>query len=244
MRHRHSISAIRSARAPGRGAFTLIEMMVAVSILAILIVIFGGILSQIQRAINRSNDAIRIDRTVAALDKLIRRDVSSMNKGGFLKITEGRKIAFTVVGSFESRIELADPKDPAKNRANAAIIDYGRLDDTPANVLWRRVHLLKPELTSDTGDMLKASLAESTTTVEPSEYTDPAEISLPPTSAEDWADYVAGNCTDFKVFWWNGEAWSAEDGTWTAANPDNWPEAVRVQFRLEDRLFEVVAKIE
>ena len=210
--------------------------MVAVSILAILIVIFGGILSQVQRVISLSNEAIRIDRTVAALDKLIRRDVSSINKGGFLKITEGNQIAFTGVGSFESKMS------PGQT-ANAAIIDYGRLGGS--NVLWRRQHLLKPELDADTGDMLKASVAESTT-VESSEYTDDAVITLPPTSAADWMNYVAGNCTDFRVSWWNGADWSAEDGSgsWTAANPDNWPEALRVRFRLEDKVFEVIAKIE
>lgn len=237
--------------------------MVAVSILAILIVIFGGILSQVQRVISLSNEAIRIDRTVAALHKLIRRDVSSINKGGFLKITGGNQIAFTVMGSFETRTQ------PVLT-GNAAIIDYGRL--AGSGVLWRRLCVLTPgepnefypgdygedgdpysmarrdTLKGEHYDALLDNAVEAKDDNDDYVYATEAAIKLPPRVTEHWADYVTGDCTEFKVFWWNGATseWSAEGatGSWSAANPDNWPEAVRIRFRLEDKVFEVIAKIE
>jgi len=234
---RHSVSAISPAT-PRARAFTLIELMVAVTILAVLIIIFGGVLSQVQRAINMSNDAIRIDKAVAAANKLLRADISAVNKSGFLRITGGNQIAFTVVGTFES-------KTTPGQMANAVIIDYGRLGGS--DVLWRRVHLLNPELGAS-GDMLAASLAESAdpTIVPTTTYTADAAITLPPACVEDWADYLVGNCTEFKGFWWNGTDWSGEGASdmWTGANPDDWPKAVRARFGLEGRLFEVIVKIE
>lgn len=236
VRLRYSVSAVWRARATGRGAFTLMELLVAVAILAALILIFGGIFSQVQQVVGKSNEAIQIDRTAVAIEKVIRQDISSISKTGFLQITAGEQIAFTALGGFESRTEPPDPADPAMNKANAALIDYGLLGSN--NVLWRRAHLLKPEIGSDTGDLLKASLGEVATdawrTANQSVYTDNANITLPPRTAQDWASHLAGNSTDFKVFWWDGAAWSADGatGTWSAANPDNWPETLRIEFNV------------
>lgn len=239
LRQRHSIPAIWAARTPGRGAFTLIELMVAVAILAVMIVIFSGILSQVQRVMNKSNDAIRTDRIVVAVDKLLRRDIASISRSGFLKITTGQQIAFTGVGSFESPVA-------GGVTANAAIIDYGCLNPGNNGILWRRQHLLKPEEVQPPprpADALEASLAESTT-VASTTYTDPAVISIPPTGPADWMNYVGGPCTQFQVFWWNGTIWSAADasGEWTASS--NWPEALRIRYTLEGKLFEIIANIE
>ena len=149
-------------------------------------------------------------------------------------------IAFTALGAFESRTEAPDPADPAMNKANAALIDYGSLGSS--TVLWRRAHLLKPEIAADTGDLLKASLGEVATdawrTANQGLYTNSPGITLPPRTPQDWASHLAANTTDFKVFWWDGAAWSADgaSGTWTAANPDNWPKALRIEFEVWPRL--------
>ena len=219
-RPRHSVSGVRDARAPGRGAFTLLELLVAVAILGVLIVIFGGIFAQVQRVLNRSNDVIRIDRTAASLDKVIRRDISAISKGGFLKITNGEQIAFTAVGSHESRT------DPTLT-GNSAIIDYGLLGDS--NLLWRRLCVLTPGVPNefyplDYGqdgdpyserrrgtlrgghyDGLLGDAADAKDNNDDYVYIPEAAIQLPPAGSEHWADYLASNCTDFKVFCGTGQ---------------------------------------
>ncbi len=234
------------------------ELMVAVAILSVIIVIFSGILSQIQRVMNISNDAIRTDRIVVAVDKLFRRDIASISKGGFLKITGGNHIAFAAVGSFESM-------QSGGVSANAATIDYGlttAADDAvvvpdgdgtpPEKVIWRRLHLLIPG--GSGSDQINASLAESGQSANQPFYDGgirvAPEIRLPPTQASHWGTYVAENCTEFRVFWWDGAAWSAADGQWTVGS--NWPKAIRIQVTLDDDLddgvpgdlFEIIANIE
>lgn len=250
LRQRHSIPAIWAAPTPERGAFTLMELMVAVAILSVMIVIFSGILSQVQQVMNLSNDAIRRDRIVVAVDKLLRRDIVSISKGGFLKITGGNHIAFAAVGSFESM-------ESGGTWANAATIDYGLTtaaddalvapggDDTPPEkVIWRRLHLLIPG--GSGSDQIDASLAESGQSVNQPFYAGGVrkapEIRLPPTQASHWGTYVAENCTEFQVFWWNGTAWSTADGSWTAGS--NWPKALRIRYTLEGKLFEIITNIE
>ena len=75
-----------AAPANARRAFTLIELMVAVAILAILIVIFSGVLSQAQGVVNTSNDDIRTDRDMLAVDDVLHSDLTNITKKGFLKI--------------------------------------------------------------------------------------------------------------------------------------------------------------
>ena len=86
--------------------FTLIELMVSVGILSIMIVIFSGILSQVQKVMNSSNESILTDTNATAACRLIRRDLSTIStKSGFLAIRrDGNRIALALVGNFESVI--------------------------------------------------------------------------------------------------------------------------------------------
>ncbi len=223
------------------------------AILGALIVIFGGIFSQVQRVLGRANDLIRIDRTAASLEKVIRRDISAISKGGFLKITNGEQIAFTAVGSHES---MTDPE----LTGNSAIIDYGLLGDS--SLLWRRLCVLTPGepnefYPSDYGqtgdpysdrrrgtlrgghyDGLLGDAAQAEDDNNDYVYIPEAAIQMPPAGSEHWADYLGANCTDFKVFWWDGANWSAEGatGSWSAADPNNWPKALRIEFNVWARL--------
>ena len=259
LQQRHSVSVFGAGRAPRRRAFTLLELMVAVAILAVLIVIFSGILTQVTKIMNMSNDAIRTDRAVAALDKLIRRDLSSISKSGFLKITGGNHIAFAVVGSFDSMLTAGES-------SNAATIDYGlttEADDElvegadddvpPKDIIWRRLHLLLPgqDTEDDHIDALLPDVGQPG--YQPPFYDDhdedgydddrtPPKIKVPPDEAADWCSYVAGNCSQFEVFWWDGAAWSSTDGQWSAG--DTWPEALRIRFDFEGRIIEIIVKID
>ena len=231
----------------GRRAFTLIELMVSVVILAILILIFSGVLSQAQGVVNRSQEDIRIDRDMLAVEEILRRELSKISKSGFLKITGGEHIAFTILGNFESISGIGS--------ANAAIVDYGcttedddgTSDDNipPANVMWRRQLLLMPGVDTE-DDHVDATIAEAADEVDEQLYKGQKrrapEIKLPPDEAADWASYVVGECTDFKVFWWDGTKWSADgaSGSWTNEDPSNWPRAVRVQFKLRGKSFEIL----
>ena len=86
--------------------FTLIELMVSVGILSIMIVIFSGILSQVQKVMTSSTDSILTDTNSTAACRLIRKDLSTIStKSGFLAIRDdGNRIALALVGNFESVI--------------------------------------------------------------------------------------------------------------------------------------------
>ncbi len=75
-----------------RPAFTLIELMVAVSILAIVIAITNMILAQSQKVVRNAEARMRAQSTVKALTHLIRRDMRELTKNGMLCITDDNSI--------------------------------------------------------------------------------------------------------------------------------------------------------
>ncbi len=74
----------RQVLSPG---FTLIELIVSVSIMVIMILIFGTIIGQTQKVVSGSQATMRSNNTVRAIAHVIRTDLRKLTKSGFLCIT-------------------------------------------------------------------------------------------------------------------------------------------------------------
>ncbi len=89
-------------RPGGRSGFTLIEMLVAVAVLAIMIMIFGGILNHVNAVMNIAQDNIQADREAAAVSGLIQKDLARTSRASYIRVDGGTKLAVQVVGNYES----------------------------------------------------------------------------------------------------------------------------------------------
>lgn len=93
-----------------RGGMTLIEMLVAVSILAMIILAFGTILTQAQKVVKTSQTNMRTNSTVSAIAQVIRQDFRQLTRSGFLCITQTNgsvnsvpRLLFTTAGTTRSK---------------------------------------------------------------------------------------------------------------------------------------------
>jgi len=84
--------------APG---FTLMEMMVAVALMAMMIAVFGTVISRTKDAVTFAQSTIQRERESAAVSGIIQRDMAMITNKGFLKVEDGA-IAFSVTGPNES----------------------------------------------------------------------------------------------------------------------------------------------
>ncbi len=225
---RNPQSAIRNLSA----AFTLVELMVSMTILTAIILVVSTLLTNAQRAVNLSQSTITADADARTVVERIRADLAGLTTEGFLAIytdTNGRQhLVFTAVGPYKSMID--------STIANAARIDYGRTGTSNKNVLWRRATLLNAEsAAATTNDHEKISLAEykvwsrkdfdyalyNEVVGPPRQYdwpvggtvwfdcfTNMPSIPLPPNSLADleklWP-YLARPCRNLKIEWADGE---------------------------------------
>ena len=165
---RNPQSVIRNPQSGVRNlsaGFTLIELMVSITILTAIILIVSTLLTNAQQAVNLSQSTITADADARTVVERIRTDLAGLTTEGFLAIytdTNGRQhLVFTAVGSYRSMTESVAPVI-----ANAARIDYGRIGSTGSAryALWRRAVLLNGEsggpAAAMRGDMEKISLAD------------------------------------------------------------------------------------
>ncbi|MCK4601117.1 MAG: prepilin-type N-terminal cleavage/methylation domain-containing protein, partial [Phycisphaerae bacterium] len=71
-----------------RKGLTLIELMAAVAVLAMMILIFNMVLSQSQKVVYTVQVSIDANRTASAVEHVIRSDIRRLSKNGFLCITQ------------------------------------------------------------------------------------------------------------------------------------------------------------
>jgi prepilin-type N-terminal cleavage/methylation domain-containing protein len=94
-----------------RKGMTLIEMLVAVAILALIILAFGTILTQAQKVVAKSQTNMRTNGTAAAIAKVIRDDLNQLTQDGFLCITQmstansAPRLIFTTSGDTPSKTD-------------------------------------------------------------------------------------------------------------------------------------------
>ncbi|MEN6665090.1 MAG: prepilin-type N-terminal cleavage/methylation domain-containing protein, partial [Phycisphaerae bacterium] len=98
------IPVSRGGRSPLalRSGFTLIEMLVAVAVLAVMIMIFGGILSHVNAVMNIAQDNILADRESAAVTGLLQKDLARVSRSSYIRVVGGNKLCVQVVGNYES----------------------------------------------------------------------------------------------------------------------------------------------
>ena len=147
------------ARSPGvprgaAGAFTIIELIVSVSIMVIMMLGFSFIFSQSERAVKSAQRLIRANGEASAVAQVIRSDLACMTKEGFLAIVapypdneiqqdtnRPPALVFTGVRPF-----LAKSVASGQTQANAAILCFSiRQDASTGNVksvLCREANLL------------------------------------------------------------------------------------------------------
>ncbi|MBN1553931.1 MAG: prepilin-type N-terminal cleavage/methylation domain-containing protein [Phycisphaerae bacterium] len=66
--------------------FTLVELMIAVVVMVLMMLAFGMIVSEAQKVVTISENKIRGNMTADAIERVIRNDISKINKSGFLCI--------------------------------------------------------------------------------------------------------------------------------------------------------------
>jgi len=246
---------------PARRGLTLVELLVAVTILVIMILAFGSILSQGQALVSKSQRMIRANAQASAVAQVFRRDVAAMTSDGFLYVgnDDTPALLFTAVGPYISHVESIAGLPPT---ANAAVISYNAALDLSASgesnkALCRKTHLLAapPALLggwrNKTKDVMRMNLSNiqmktsspvaNPTSLVPTFTAAPAVRTLPRTIRETevcWPILVA-NCKDIRVdYRMSGTTatWKQGDGTiWMAEDrdrPDTDPRAWPVALRL------------
>ena len=241
---------------------TLIELLVSVTILVIMILAFGTILSQGQRVVTRSQRIIRANAQVAAIAQVFRRDVGGLTTDGFLHITagDGPAMVFTSVGSFTSQTSDLTPTP----QANAAVICYSSGDDSSTGsqgkILCREAHLLtKPTgapawnpATNDVTLLYLSDIQMEATGATPAnivaKFGGHAAIPTLPKTLDEakktWPILVNG-CTNINVTYrlTGGTTWVNTVKTWTSKDVDSWPVAIKLSFTLAGKTYEVVTAI-
>ncbi len=127
----------------GRAGLTLIEMLVAVSVLAVMILAFSSILVQSQRFITTAQRSRRSFQLASSLARIIRTDLRRASQQGFLAIAtdgEGRPmLMFTAAG-------ISHTVTTHIGHGTGMFICYGQVDNNAdganGDILWRPGYVL------------------------------------------------------------------------------------------------------
>jgi len=221
-----------------RGGMTLIELLVALAVMAMMILAFAVILSQSQKVTSGAELLMRRNAAASAIIRTLRDDVASISRDGLLgihRVVIGTDLdgddmfcdhlVFVSTGTYRSR--TVEP-DGTPIYANAAQIDYGVTNyesQETGGVLWRRAKLLNPEA-GKADDVLKFPLMDYRTyDTDRCGYqaenlaNDPPiwNTLVPPRGLDDLSSlwpYLASPVIEFKVEWWD-----------EAASPPAWNDA-------------------
>lgn len=92
------------AKGAGRGAFTLLEMLVAMAVFSILVVVLLSLTNAILTNASRVDEVAEANRDVRIFFDLLRRDlaqarISTTNRNFFIGATDGNEISFTASSS-------------------------------------------------------------------------------------------------------------------------------------------------
>jgi len=179
-------------------------MLVTITILVILLLAFGSILTSSQRAVSASQEVMKGNNAVAAAASLLREDLFNLAPDGFLAVQRTGsidRIVFTTVGTYKSMVSTSPPV------ANSALIDYQVSGD---DVLCRRAFLLIPGFAGSEVDCLDRYLAYYKL-LDPNELVNHLDNDIgapnPPVNPNSWGDikalwpFVAHPCEQFDVAW-------------------------------------------
>jgi hypothetical protein len=229
---------------------TVTELIVAVSVLAVMVVGFGSILSQSQKFVVGAQRSMRANGTAAAIEQVIRSDLLRISKDGFLAVGEANgkpAIVVTTAGLSESLTGDA--------RGLGAVVTFGlcendKAGDSSEMILFRKAMVLDADASggtdpdqwdSDFADLQALDLEGMETKRDDIlEQGAPASLSVPAETIEEinsfWQVLAPGG-VDFQVQWASGLSagdWSDASQMWTRHDLNSWPAAIKVTFVLAD----------
>ena len=137
---------------PGGGGMTLVEMLVAITVLTVMILAVSAIMTQSQRFISIAQASRRSHRTAASIARIIRADLRRISQDGFLCITRVRSanryvplLAFTTAGISHTIAYTG----PGTRSASGSLVCYSEIENScpptersAAYLLWRPEYVL------------------------------------------------------------------------------------------------------
>jgi type II secretory pathway pseudopilin PulG len=236
---------------------TLVEMLVAISVLAVMILAVSSILVQTQRFISAAQENRRSHAMAFTIARIIRRDLRRVSKDGFLYISGDNKLIFSTAGPVTGINE--------STRGDGSIVCYGQQSTSSGTkYLWRPEYIcncttgtpsptISGERINVNFSILRQCAASSGDANSPftlqalanAAAAPPGNMQLPPATASDlknlWQVLVT-NIDNFQVSWTDGTdnktgqniTWHPESKLWTHQNTTNWPRAVRITFAIKD----------
>ena len=232
------LSAVSRRYWRGAPGFTLIELMVSISIMAIIALAFGGLMTQANAVVTQGEKRMRSDAAASAVSRIIRGDIRRITKNGFLRISNNI-LALVTAGRTQSA--FSKNSNGALVVGDGAIIVYGR--HAASNVLYRKVLVLAKG--ANEVDCLDKSLAElqvmpaeEMTALIDTVAQEPDSMAYPPETLSQvlstmWM-VLTGNCTDLVI-----SCRIPEQAAWTDItictrhNQTNWPDAIKFTFKLK-----------
>ncbi|MDP6634262.1 MAG: prepilin-type N-terminal cleavage/methylation domain-containing protein [Phycisphaerae bacterium] len=224
--------------------FTLIELMISVSIMAIIMLAFGGLLTRANQVVTEGERRMRSDAAASAIARIIRNDIRKITKNGFFRIG---KDVLVIVTAGKTQSAFSDKS------GDGSIIVYGYHD--ASKVLYRKVMVLAKdaptaenqkivdcliwkgsginlaELQIMSADTMKEMIDE----VEKA----PDSMAYPPQTLHQvtktmWM-VLAGGCKELLISHRasDDQTWSDSSGTHTRHNQTSWPTAIKFNFTLQ-----------
>lgn len=215
-----------------RAGLTLIELLVAVSILCIMLVAFGKIISESRKVVSVSQATLRANNAASSLEQAFREDIRRATQNGFLCIsTRGGNPALycATAGPVGS---MTDAASPAQMRSNGKIVAYALNGSTLLRGGW----LLRPEggtfdsskdflWGQDVADIQmagKPAIHQSfVTSLDTGANGILDNVTWPPVNDADLKNswkYLAGNISQLSIMWTDGTPRYDGDGTNNGTN--------------------------
>ena len=233
------VEAVSHRLARKAAGFTLIELMVSISIMAVIALAFGGLMTQANLVVTEGEKRMRADAAASAISRIIRGDIRKITKNGFLRVSNNKLVLVTAGKTQSSFADYA---------GDGAIIVYGR--DTASSVLYRKVLVLSKDAPDGVADCLRWNNAGvSLAKLQVMGETDmgnllnqaaqaPGNMKYPPeTLSQVTAMWVvlAGNCTglDIKCRKSGEDSWG--DASCNRHAPAEWPDMIKFKFTLKAR---------
>jgi prepilin-type N-terminal cleavage/methylation domain-containing protein len=241
--------------------FTLIELLVSIAIMAIIMLAFGGLLTQANKVVTEGEKRMRADAAASAISRIIRNDIREASKNGFFRVgrfkeattdpdtgeeTEQAKYVLVLVTAGSTQSSFSD------ETGDGSVIIYGHYDGTKeddANVLYRKVRVLSkeadnvPDCIKWNGKGLNFSELQVMDIDEMEQMIEqvtepPTNMAYPPVKLNQimntsWM-VLAGGCTDLIIeYRAMGETrWKPMLATYTRHNQGSWPAAIKFKFAL------------
>ena len=227
----------RRIRPSARTGFTVMELLISAGVLTVLITAFGQIVSITQNLIAESQAAQRMNSIAVSVMTLLRNDIDSVTRAGFLDIS-GDTMIIARTGQFQSAY------DPNIRSTGAAIV-YKLVNNTSPDstqqIAIRGVQILYNGPTPTTavdvekkslGDIAYADGASVIGGIKSNVDSRTNSISIPPQRLDQTrqiCNVLISHCSQLSFT----ALPSGTGGPWTSTTK-KWPSIIRIQFTIHD----------